>query len=165
MSKSFHKHTIGLEVVNAFLGSVEGRTFVITGTSDPSLGSQTALDLASGSPAALILLARSKKKVDPVIEKVKQINPQIKVQFVEIELDNLESVRKAAQEVNSLLDEIDVLINNAGVMAVPWKLNNAGIESTFATNHLGHFELTSLLMPKIKAAGPDARIVNLSSYG
>jgi NAD(P)-dependent dehydrogenase (short-subunit alcohol dehydrogenase family) len=104
--------------------------------------------------------------VTPVIEKIQKLNSAIKVSFVRIELDDFDSVRKAADAVNGLVTKVDILINNAGVMAIPnFTTNKNGIESQFATNHLGHFLLTALIFPKILAAGKGARIVNLTSDG
>jgi NAD(P)-dependent dehydrogenase (short-subunit alcohol dehydrogenase family) len=165
MSKYNHD-TTGLEIVNDFQKEVEGKTILITGTSDKGLGAETAISLAHANPAHLILLARSANKVSPVQDKIKSVNPDVKTTFVPIELDDFESVRKAAAKVNDIVDKIDIVINNAGIMAVAkYTTNKSGIESQFATNHLGHFLLTALIFQKVKAAGPSARIVNLTSNG
>jgi len=104
--------------------------------------------------------------VDSVIKEIAEINENIKTTFVPIELDNLESVRKAVSVIDAAVEKIDVFINNAGIMAVKdFKTNSAGIESQLATNHVGHFLLTNLLMDKILAAGRGTRIVNLTSDG
>jgi NAD(P)-dependent dehydrogenase (short-subunit alcohol dehydrogenase family) len=88
------------------------------------------------------------------------------VTFVPISLDDPDSVRSAANSINSSIDKLDVLINNAGIMATKdFTTNRDGVEIQFATNHLGHFLFTKLLLPKILAAGPGARIINLTSLG
>lgn len=138
---------------------------MITGTSAGGLGAQTAIEIAAASPATIVLLARSLAKVQPVIDTIAKRSPNTKAIFVSIELDSQASVRKAADEINSQVDKIDLLINNAGIMAVPFRLTSDGLESQFATNHIGHFLLTKLLMPRILAAGKDARVVNLTSDG
>lgn len=140
---------------------------MITGTSADGLGAQTALDLAQAKPANLVLLARNASKVQPVIDQIANISPSTRVAFVPVLLDDIDSVRKAAAEVSKHLPggTIDILINNAGIMAVPYSKTKLGVESQFATNHLGHFVLTQRLMPLIKAAGKTARVVNLSSSG
>ena len=74
-------------------------------------------------------------------------------------------MRKAAAEINDSVEKIDYLINNAGIMACPYRKTEDGIESQFATNHIGHFLLTNLLIGKILKAGKGARIVNVSSAG
>ena len=81
-------------------------------------------------------------------------------------MTDLSSVRKASAEVNTLTPKLDVLVNNAGVMAIKkYTTSKDGIETQFAANHVGHFLLTNLLLPNIIAAGPDSRIINVSSFG
>lgn len=140
---------------------------MITGPSWESLGSETVITLARGSPRMLILLGRDISKIQPVIDEVGKINRDISTKFVEIHLDLLSSVRKAAQQVleDASIPKIDVLINNAGIMACPYLKTEDGIERQFATNHIGHFLLANLIMPKLMAASPSPRIVNVSSFG
>jgi NAD(P)-dependent dehydrogenase (short-subunit alcohol dehydrogenase family) len=143
---------------------------VLTGASVNGLGAHTVIALANSQPppARLVLLARSASKVQPVIDTIKSINPSIEATFVSISLDSLASVRKAAEETLSKLGsdgKIDILINNAGIMATPFSKTEDGFENQFATNHLGHFQLTKSLWPAIKAAGPQARVINVTSVG
>jgi NAD(P)-dependent dehydrogenase (short-subunit alcohol dehydrogenase family) len=164
--KTFTRENTGVEVVNEFADRVAGKTIVITGASVKGLGAETAASLAHASPAHLILLARAQSRVDPVITRIKNINPSVKVTFVPVSLDDFDSVRQAAATITSQVDKIDILINNAAVMALKdFSTNKDGIETQFATNHLGHFVFTKHLLPKILAAGPGARIVNLTSLG
>lgn len=74
-----------------------------------------------------------------------------------------ESVRAAASEINVSVSKIDVLINNAGIMGVKFSLTAENVESHLGANHIGHFLLTNLLVPKLEASGGGARIVNVSS--
>ncbi len=87
----------------------------------------------------------------------------MRVVVVQCDLASLASVRAAAKEVlaDASIPHIDVLINNAGIMACPYALTVDGVESQFATCHLGHFLLTALLWPKAKGG----RVVNVSSAG
>ncbi|KAL6242138.1 hypothetical protein RBB50_011050 [Rhinocladiella similis] len=164
--KDFTRETTGVEVVQELRDRVDGKTIVITGASERGLGAETAIAFAHASPAHLILLARSQTRVDSVIARIKELNPAIKVTFVPVSLDDFDSVRGAAATINSSIDKLDYLINNAGVMALnEYQTNKDGIEMQFATNHLGHFLFTKLLMPKILAAGPGSRIINLTSLG
>jgi len=88
------------------------------------------------------------------------------VTFIELDLSSLSSVRKAAASINSKIEKLDILINNAGVMAIKdFAKSEDGIEMQFAANHVGHFLLTNLLMEKISRAGEGARVVNVSSGG
>ncbi|KAL4750119.1 hypothetical protein BDW72DRAFT_194241 [Aspergillus terricola var. indicus] len=140
----FNFDTEAITVVERWGKFIQGKTAVITGTSDGGIGATTAISLAHGQPSKLILLARSANKVRKVIDKIKQIT---------------------AATILSLTDKIDVLINNAGVMAIPWAKNKNGIEKTLAVNHLGHFLLVKQLLPALMAAGPGSRVINLSSAG
>jgi len=139
---------------------------VITGASEKSLGGESAIALAHGHPEHLILLARSQPRVQSVIARINEIDSTIKVDFVPVFLDDFDSVRTAAATINSKISKLHILINNAGIMAIKdYTTNKNGIEIQFATNHLGHFLFTKLLLPKILAAGPGSRIVNLTSLG
>ncbi len=88
------------------------------------------------------------------------------MQFIQLDLARFDSIKAAAAEITKAVNKIDVLINNAGIMGIKdYTLTPEGLESQFGSNHIGHFLLTNLLMPKIEAAGKGARIVNLSSSG
>ena len=136
---------------------------LITGPSDGGIGAETATCLAAGSPELLVLAGRSLGKIQPVIDRITAINPEVRTKFINLDLNSLASVREAASSINANVEKIDVLINNAAVMACPFSKTVNGIECQFGINHIGHFLLTNLIMPKILAAGPGARIVNLSS--
>ncbi|KAF7950790.1 uncharacterized protein EAE97_002342 [Botrytis byssoidea] len=166
---SFDINTTGDDVLKHFSQYAEGKTFVITGPSENGIGAESAITLASAKPQKIILVGRTESKVISVIEAIKKNNPDIEVSFVEIDLLNNKSVRQAAEKIKSLTDKIDVLINNAGVMAVKHYATSVdGVESQFATNYLGHFLLTNLLVKEIVAAanmGRGARIVQVGSLG
>ncbi|KAJ9155041.1 NAD(P)-binding protein [Pleurostoma richardsiae] len=163
----FGYETEGLEIVRSFPEQVKGRIFLITGPSPGGIGAETALSLAAGSPAALLLLGRSRTKCQPVIDSIRAKDPSILVKFVEVDLASLASVRAAADAIlaDPEIPRIDVVINNAGVMWCPLSRTPEGFELQLASCHLGHFVLTNRLMPKVLAAGPVARIVNVSSSG
>jgi len=140
---------------------------LITGPSSDSIGAETATSLACGSPAKIILLNRSIDKIQPVIDYIKVISPDTQASFVQVSLESLNSIRSAAEKIlrDPSIDKIDVLINNAGIMAAPYAVTEDGIESHFQINHLAHFLLTALLLPKITAPESLGRVVNVSSYG
>ena len=119
--------------------------------------------MVAGSPALIVLAGRSLGKIQPVIDRINATNPAVRTKFINLDLASQASVREAAASINANVKKIDVLINNAAVMAVPFSKTVDGIESQFGTNHIGHFLLTNLILPKIVAAGPGARIVNMSS--
>ncbi|MCP2174906.1 oxidoreductase [Williamsia maris] len=126
----------------------QGRTVVITGANS-GLGEQAAKALGAAG-ATVILACRTVDKAKPVASA---IGPNASV--AELDLADLASVRRFADGI----DTVDVLINNAGVMAVPKKRTADGFEMQFGTNHLGHFALTGLLLPKITD-----RVVTVSSF-
>lgn len=98
-------------------------------------------------------------------DSVAKASPQTPTRQLILDLGSLKKVRKSAEEVNSWTDvvKIDLVINNAGIMARPFELTEDGIESQLQANHLGHFLFTQLIMDKILATGKGARVVNISS--
>lgn len=168
MSHPFNGETTGEEVCSAFSGQIKDKIFLITGTSANGLGAKCAMTLATHSPRQIILVSRSKSKVEPVINDINSTNPSVIVKFVPCELSDQDSVRKAAETImhDDSVPEINVIINNAGVMALDkYEVDKHGIELQLSSNHVGHFLLTNLLMPKVLAGGPDARVVNITSHG
>ena len=121
------------------------------------------LALATANPKHIVLAGRTESKITPVLEQVTELNPKIKTQFVKVELGNLPSIRETAKEISASVDKIDILINNAGVMAVEkYEKTDDGIESQFGFNHVGPFLLTNLLVPKLEKG---SRVVNVTSTG
>ncbi|KAH7102326.1 NAD(P)-binding protein [Auriculariales sp. MPI-PUGE-AT-0066] len=168
MASPFNATTTADEVVTKFVDQVKGNYFLVTGPTAGTIGAAVLLALAKGSPAGLILAGRTPSKFQAVVDEIKVINPNIKVFPVILDLTSLESVRKAAQEVldNGEIPRLDHVINNAGVMAQPFRLTEDGIESQFAANHVGHFLLTNLLLSKLKLAQSGTpSVVNVSSAG
>ena len=130
-----------------------------------SLGSEVALQLSYHQPSLLILAGRNLAKLQATETVLKTASPGISTRLLELDLSSQEQVRKASVEVNAYAEPIDRLINNAAIMAVPYSKSVDGLESQFATNHIGHFLFTNLIMPKLLAAEKGARIVNVSSSG
>lgn len=132
------------------------------------LGAAAAQALAKYSPASLIFTARTVSKASAVADAIRDGHAAIKSQIhvVQADLSSSESIRQAAANIQKLTPVIDIMINNAGVMAIPEReVTKQGIEAHLATNFLGHFLLTTLLSPQLKAAGPNARVVNVVSGG
>ena len=138
-----------------------GRVALVTGASS-GLGAETARVLASAG-AAVTLTARDIPKVEKVAEEIRSTTGAT-VDVGALSLDRPDSVRAFAKEWLANHDVLHLLINNAGVMACPLGRTPEGWEMQFATNHLGHFLLTSHLLPALRAGAP-ARVVNLSSAG
>ena len=139
--------------------SQEGRTFVITGA-NTGLGYEAARVL-SANGARVIIACRSEEKANAAIEAITEVNGDVDLSYVPLDLGDLASVRAC---VDQLLgeDQIDVLINNAGIMVPPLELTKDGFESQFGVNHLGPFALTGLLLDKLEE-GDEPRIINTSS--
>ena len=142
---------------------------VITGPSPESLGATIATTLCMKcTPALLILVGRSGPRIQTVIKSITTVNSAAKAIFVPCDLASLSSVREAADKINALTSKIHVVINSAGIMVPPTFTKSVdGIEMQFATNHVGPFLLTELLMSRLIAAGKKerARVVNLTSTG
>ncbi|OBG22169.1 oxidoreductase [Mycobacterium sp. 852002-51057_SCH5723018] len=131
----------------ADLPSFAGRTVIITGANS-GLGAVTAREL-SRKGAQIIMAVRNTSKGQ---DAAQQMTGHVEVR--QLDLQDLSSVRRFAGGV----DSADMLINNAGIMAAPYKLTVDGFESQIGTNHLGHFALTNLLLPKLTD-----RVVTVSS--
>ncbi|MEE6179277.1 oxidoreductase [Mycobacterium sp. 050134] len=131
----------------ADLPSFDGRTVIITGANS-GLGAVTARELAAKG-AAIVMAVRNTAKGESAAQ---QMTGSVEVR--ELDLQDLASVRRFADGVGTA----DVLINNAGIMAGPYTLTVDGFESQIGTNHLGHFALTNLLLPKLTD-----RVVTVSS--
>ena len=137
-----------------------GRTVLVTGTTRGGLGHHTALELARCG-ARVVLAGRGQDKLDATAATIREEVPDARLEQLVVDLANLDSVRSAAGRA-SAIGAIDVLVNNAGVMAPPYRRTPDGFESQMATNHLGPFLLTGLLLPQLIESG-DGRIVTVSS--
>lgn len=137
------------------------RVFVTGATS--GLGKETVRAMAAKG-ASVMMAGRSHEKLDTAAAEIKSAHPGAQLDTIVCDLASLDSVRACGAEARERMDAIDILINNAGVMATPKTHTKDGFESQFGTNHLGHFALTKELMPLVEA-GKNKRIVNLSSRG
>jgi NAD(P)-dependent dehydrogenase (short-subunit alcohol dehydrogenase family) len=110
----------------------------------------------------VVLAVRNREKGEKAAAKIRPVNGSLPVTVMNLDLADLESVRKFAEEYTARFDRLDVLINNAGVMIPPYKRTKDGFELQFGTNHLGHFALTGHLLPVVMNT-PLSRIVTISS--
>ncbi|WP_410000430.1 SDR family oxidoreductase [Pseudomonas prosekii] len=141
--------------------SQDGRIILVTGGTS-GMGYEDALALARAG-AEVIIAARNPERGAEAIARIRQAVPDARVQFESVDLANLSSVRELAQKLNQRLPRLDVLINNAAIMAPPERGTSVdGFEMQLATNYLGHFALTGLLVPLLRQS-QDARVVSLSS--
>jgi len=141
---------------------LSGKVALVTGASG-GLGLETARSLAAAG-ATVCLAARDAAKTEAAVAELRRAVEGAALESLSLDLASLASVRTAAGTLRSRHDRLDLLINNAGVMATPLGRTADGFEMQFGTNHLGHFLLTLLLAPALLAAAP-SRVVNLSSGG
>ncbi|XP_051148903.1 short-chain dehydrogenase TIC 32 B, chloroplastic-like [Andrographis paniculata] len=140
-------------------------TAIITGGAS-GIGLETARVLALRN-VHVIIGARNMEAAGEAKDHILQHNSSARVDVLKLDLASLKSIRDFAHSFMALNLPLNILINNAGIMFCPYQLSQDGIEMQFATNHLGHFYLTNLLLHKMKetakSTGIQGRIVNLSS--
>ncbi|MFG3369808.1 oxidoreductase [Streptomyces sp. NPDC090032] len=136
-----------------------GRTAVVTGANS-GIGYITARELARKG-ARVVLACRSETRGTAALERLRSEVQGAQAEFEQLDLGDLSSVRKFAGSYGSG-ERLDLLINNAGVMALPLGRTADGFETQFGVNHLGHFALTGLLLPRLLGT-PGARVVSVSS--
>jgi NAD(P)-dependent dehydrogenase (short-subunit alcohol dehydrogenase family) len=139
---------------------LSGKTMIVTG-GNSGIGFEAARVLAK-KRAHVILACRDLGKANEAIEQIRALNPSASLEAMRLDLASLESVHQFAREFTAKGVVLDALINNAGVMAIPYRKTAEGFEMQFGTNHLGHFALTGLLLEPLLAA-PAGRVVNVSS--
>jgi NAD(P)-dependent dehydrogenase (short-subunit alcohol dehydrogenase family) len=137
-----------------------GKTVVVTG-GNSGIGFEAARELAR-KRAHVILACRDLAKAEDAIGQIEAILPSVSLEAMQLDLASLESVHRFARDFIAKGVPLDVLCNNAGVMAIPYRRTAEGFEMQLGTNHLGHFALTGLLLEPLLAA-PAARVVNVSS--
>ena len=140
----------------------KGRLAIVTGANG-GLGLETARQLARHG-AHVIMAARNQEKAESAERNLLADHPEASVEVRPLDLAVLDSIRRFAAGVLTAHDTVDVLVNNAGVMATPRRETADGFELQFGTNHLGHFALTGLLLPALLRADT-ARVVTVTSTG
>jgi NAD(P)-dependent dehydrogenase (short-subunit alcohol dehydrogenase family) len=143
-----------------------GKLVVVTGAS-AGLGIETSRALAAAG-ARVVMAVRNLEKGEKAAAQIRESVPKAHLEVRELDLGSLESVRAFGKSFRDEHDRLDLLINNAGVMAAPQAQTTDGFDEQLGTNHLGHFALTEELLPTLQKAadaGSDVRIVNLTSRG
>ena len=139
---------------------LHGKTIVITGANS-GIGYEAALHLA-GRGAHVVFACRNEEKANEAMAQVQQRYPEALLSLIPLDLADLTSVRAFVDAFCSEHDQLNVLINNAGIMAIPRRETADGFEMQLGTNHLGHFALTGLLIERLLHT-PASRVVNVSS--
>lgn len=138
----------------------DGRTAVVTGANS-GIGAVAARELARAG-AQVVLACRDTAKGDAAAARIRGDAPAARIEVARLDLADLDSVRTFSAGFGDGHDGLDLLVNNAGVMALPYRQTADGFEMQLGTNHLGHFALTGLLLPSLLSR-PDPRVVTVSS--
>jgi NAD(P)-dependent dehydrogenase (short-subunit alcohol dehydrogenase family) len=144
----------------ANIPDLSGKMVVITG-GNSGLGFETAQEIA-GHGAQTIIACRDAQKAGGALQRIRAARPGARVEAMSLDLASLASIRAFSAALHERFQKLDVLVNNAGVMAIPRRTTADGFEMQFGTNHLGHFALTGLLLDLLIASGA-GRVVNVSS--
>jgi NAD(P)-dependent dehydrogenase (short-subunit alcohol dehydrogenase family) len=139
-----------------------GRIAVITGANS-GIGLEASRYLAARG-ARVVLACRDTDKAQAAAGQLAAAIPGAEADIVALDLSDLDSVRRASQEIRTRYPRLDLLINNAGLMMPPYGTTKDGFELQFGTNHLGHFALTGLVLPSLFDV-PGSRVVTVSSNG
>ena len=140
--------------------NLKNKTVVISGATN-GIGKAAAIEL-SKERSKLIFTYRNESLANDLLAEIKDLSPDTQVHSVYCDFSNQDSIKKCAEEINEMCENIDVLINNAGVVNTSYHETSDGIENTFAVNHLGYFLFTNLLLHKLKGES-ETRIINVSS--
>jgi retinol dehydrogenase-12 len=144
------------------MDDLEGKSFVITGA-NTGIGRATALALAQRGASRIVVASRSRERTESVLAELRAAHTRMEVDFVALDLGELDAVKRAADTLLERDRPIDVLIDNAGVAGVRGQTKD-GFELAFGTNHLGHFVWTEKLLPLV-ARAPQGRVVIVASAG
>jgi NAD(P)-dependent dehydrogenase (short-subunit alcohol dehydrogenase family) len=139
-----------------------GTVALVTGANS-GLGFETSRALA-GKGARVLMACRNADKAAGAIKSIRDEHPAATVELLPLDLADLSSVRTAAKDALDRVDRLDLLVDNAGVMAIPYRTTADGFEMQFGTNHLGHFALTGLLIERLLDTDR-SRVVIVSSNG
>ncbi len=140
--------------------SIDGKTCLVTG-GNSGIGKATATGLAKMG-ATVVIAGRNRERSEIALSDIKAKSGNQTVELLLADLSSLQSVRQLAEEYKRKYSKLHVLVNNAGEILTKRIATVDGLERTFASNHLGHFLLTNLLLDVIKASAP-ARIINITS--
>ncbi|MFN7144702.1 MAG: oxidoreductase [Myxococcota bacterium] len=142
------------------LPDLSDRTIVITGANS-GIGWEAARLLARRG-ARVVMACRSREKAEAAVARIHEGLPTARLELAGLDLGSLASIRACAEDLSARFGSIDVLVNNAGIMAIPRATTADGFEVQLGTNHLGHFALTGLLLDALRGAKAP-RVVTVSS--
>jgi NAD(P)-dependent dehydrogenase (short-subunit alcohol dehydrogenase family) len=160
---NFNATTTAEEAAQYYSDQIRGKTILVTGVTPGSLGAYFAEAVAKHQPQLIVLAARDAAKAETITQAIAASSPNVKIRTLMLDLSSQDQVRAAAKEVNAYEEAIDVVVNSAGIMACPYGTSKDGVEMHFATNHIGHFLFTNLIMDKILASPSGGRVISVSS--
>lgn len=137
-----------------------GKVAIVTGANN-GIGYEVTLGLVK-KDYEVIMACRNMQKAEEAKAKILHIYPKAKINPIKVDTSSLYEVKKFADEFQAHYHELHLLINNAGIMMSPYKVTEAGFENQFATNYIGHFALTGLLLPMLTSTS-GSRVITLSS--
>ncbi|KAI8889158.1 NAD(P)-binding protein [Backusella circina FSU 941] len=137
-----------------------GKLAVITGASN-GIGKVSALEMARKN-CNIVFACRNREKTEAVIGDIKKETKNDNLEFLEIDMSSLSSVKRFVSEFSTKYDKVDILLNNGGVMMAPTPYSKDGIDYQFAVNHVAHHYLTMSLLPLLQRS-PSSRVVNVAS--
>ncbi|MCP4363645.1 MAG: SDR family NAD(P)-dependent oxidoreductase [Chloroflexi bacterium] len=146
----------------ANIPDLTGKVIIVTGANS-GVGFEAAKEFARKG-AQIILACRSMEKAEAALTEIQAEIPNTQAEIMQLDLASQASVHQFANEFKAKNDQLDVLVNNAGIMMTPYGTTEDGFEQQFGTNHLGHFALTGLLIDLLLKT-PGSRVVNVSSNG
>ena len=144
----------------AHIPDLSGKTILVTGANS-GIGLE-AVKLFAANGAELVMACRNTAKAEAAAEQVRALTPNAMLTVMPLDLADLASVKAFVVALKERINKLDILLNNAGLMAPPLQRTKDGFEIQFGTNHLGHFALTGPLLDLLEAA-PAPRIVQISS--
>jgi NAD(P)-dependent dehydrogenase (short-subunit alcohol dehydrogenase family) len=142
--------------------NLTGKVIIVTGANS-GIGFEAAREFIRKG-ATTILACRNMNKAQAALSKIQAEIPNARAEVMCLDLASLKSIHEFVEAFKARYDRLDVLLNNAGIMMVPYTQTEDGFESQLGTNHLGHFALTGLLIELLEKT-PGSRVVNISSNG
>lgn len=140
---------------------IDGKVAIVTGANS-GMGKETAISLARRG-GKVYIACRDTQKGEDALKAIKKESKSSNVHFLQLDLASIESIKEFSRKFHSMESSLHILVNNAGVMAVPKGSTADGFEKHLGTNHLGHFLLTSLLLDLLKQSTP-SRIIIISAF-
>lgn len=167
LKKVLHRHLDNVSAKGKIMSwtledvpDLSGRIMIVTGANS-GLGFETTREL-SHRGAKVVMACRNPQKAKAAKHQIQEKLPDADLEIMHLDVSSLQSVADFAEKFKGKYDRLDVLVNNAGIMAAPYSKSADGFENHFATNYLGHFALTGRLFDLLEAT-PGARVVNVSS--